>query len=399
MSARDLPVRSRWADHWNLDDRVVFLNHGSFGACPRAVREKQRALQDQMESDPIRFFLREALPLHEEALASVAAFLGADPRDMAFVPNATTGVNAVLRSMPLQVGDELLITDHAYGACKNVVDFVAHRAGATVVVAKVPYPLEDSAQVTAAISAAITDRTRLALIDWITSPTALVWPVIDIVRALHDRDVEVLIDGAHVPGHVPCDLTALGAEYFVGNCHKWLCTPKGSAVLHVRADKQERVRPTSISHGATMAPGASTRFRHEFDWTGTADPTAFFSVPTAIHFLGGLMDGGWPELMRRNHQLALDAREILADALGTAPPCKDDMVGMFAALPLPNVAPVAVDDHFAMGPLQRQLWEEHDIEVPIIPFGGRTWVRVSCQAYNSRAEIEYLASVLATLIR
>jgi isopenicillin-N epimerase len=311
------------AEHWPLERGLVFLNHGSFGACPTEVLRHQAALRAEMEAEPVRFLSRELDDRLDVARAALAAFVGADPDDLAFVTNATSGVNAVLRSRLFAAGDELLTTDHAYGACRNTLDFVAERAGARVVIVTVPFPVASPDEVVAAVLAKVTPRTRLALLDHITSPTALILPIERLIAELGARSVEVLVDGAHAPGMVELNLATLGATYYSGNCHKWLCAPKGSAFLWTRRDRQPEVRPLTISHGATAVRPGRSRFRLEFDWTGTSDPTAWLTVPKAIAYVGGLVDGGWPAVMARNHALAVDARRLLCAAAGAAVPRRD----------------------------------------------------------------------------
>src|SRR5438445_7019259 len=237
------------ARFWTLDSAVAFLNHGSFGACPSPVLEAQQRLRERLERQPARFFVRDLEPLLADARSALAAFLGAAPEGLVFVPNATTGVNAVLRSLAVAPGDQLLVTDHAYNACRNALDFVAAAARAEVVVVPVPFPLASADAVVEAVVARATPRTRLALLDHVTSPTGLVYPIERLVRELAGRGIDALVDGAHAPGMVPLDLRALGAAYYTGNCHKWLCAPKGAAFLHVRSDRQTGVRPVVISHG------------------------------------------------------------------------------------------------------------------------------------------------------
>ena len=321
---------------WPLDPSIVFLNHGSFGACPTEVLRHQAALRAEMEANPVRFLSREIDDRLAIARDALAAFIGADAADVAFVSNATSGVNAVLRSLPLAAGDELLTTDHAYNACKNTLDFVARRTGATVVVATLPFPVTAPKHVVAAVIAKVTDRTRLALVDHVTSPTALVLPIERLITELGARGVDVLVDGAHAPGMVALDLRALGAAYYAGNCHKWLCAPKGAAFLWVRRDRQQDVHPLTISHGASVTRAGRSRFRLEFDWTGTDDPTPWLTVPTAINYLGSLVPGGWPALRARNRDLALEARRLLCDVAGTPPTCPDEMVGSIASVRLPD---------------------------------------------------------------
>lgn len=384
--------------HWLLDPDVTFLNHGSFGACPRAVLEAQSALREELEREPVHFFVRALEPRLEAARAEVAAFVGARPEDLGFVRNATSGVNAVLRSLTFAPGDELLATDHGYHACANVLDYVASRSGARVVVAKVPFPLASEDEVVDAIVAAVTDRTRLALVDHVTSPTGLVFPIARIVEALAARGVDTLVDGAHAPGMVELDVEAIGAAYYTANFHKWTCAPKGAAMLWARRDRQEGLHPATISHGYD-SPRPRKRFLEELDWTGTDDPTSWLCVPVALRWLDAL--AGWPAIRAHNRALALAARRRLADALGVALPAPDSMIGSLAALPLPP-APEAGPPPSALYalPLQRALFDEHRIEVPIPPWPAppARLVRVSAHLYNTPDEYDRLGGALVALL-
>jgi isopenicillin-N epimerase len=383
---------------WTLDPSITFLNHGSFGACPRAVMAEQDRWRAQMEAEPVRFFVRELEPLLDGARAQLAAFLGADPDDLAFVPNATAGVNAVVRSLALEPGDELLTTDHAYNACKNVLDYAAERAGARVVVAHVPLPTDEDS-VVAAVLASCGRRTRLALVDHVTSPTGIVFPAARLVAALGERGIDTLVDGAHAPGMLSLDVTAIGAAYYTGNCHKWICAPKGAGFLHVRRDRQAQVRPTVISHGANSPRRDRSRFRVEFDWMGTLDPTPFLAIPAALRHLASLVEGGWPAVMAHNRALALEARRILRDALDAPALCPEAMIGSLAAVALPDGASTSAPALYG-DPLQDALLERHRIEVPIVPWPAppKRLVRVSAQLYNRREEYEQLAAALVALL-
>jgi isopenicillin-N epimerase len=382
--------------HWLLDPTVAFLNHGSFGACPRFVLDAQDRWRARLEAEPVRFMVRELEPGLDAARAAVGRFVGADPDDVAFVPNATTGVNTVVRSLDLSPGDELLTTNHVYNACRNVLHSAAERSGARVVVAAVPFPLKSADEVVDAVLANVTPRTRLALLDHVTSPTGLVFPVERIVAELSRRGVDSLVDGAHAPGMLPLDLKALGAAYYTGNFHKWTCAPKGAAMLWVRRDLQPRVRPLVTSHGANSPRKDRTRFRLEFDWGGTDDPTPYLCVPDAIRFLGGLLPGGWPALMAHNRRTALAMRTRLAARLGVELPCPDDMIGTLAALPLPDAPTVDAAPSAYQTALQTALVERHRVQVPIVvwPAAPRRLVRISAQVYNHVGEYDRLADAL-----
>jgi isopenicillin-N epimerase len=251
-----------------------------------------------------------------------------------------------------------------------------------------------------AVLAAATPRTRLLLIDHVTSQTGLVLPVADIVAEVEGRGIEVLVDGAHAPGMVDLDVTSIGAAFYTGNCHKWLCAPKGAAFLAVRADWRPTVRPLVISHGAGAAEGPRDRFRLEFDWTGTDDPTPYLTVPSAISTLAGLMPGGWPAIRAHNRALALRGREIVCSRLGVAPPCPESMIGSLAAVPLPDGQPIPSGFPPDRDPLQDTLLNEHHIEVPVIPWprAPRRLVRLSAQLYNREEHYVALADALEHLL-
>ncbi len=396
---------SSYAAHWTLDPSVAFLNHGSFGACPRAVLEVQQRFREQMEREPVRFFMREVQPLLEESRGELARFVGAEPSDLAFVANATTGVNSVLRSLRFAPGDELLVTNHEYNACRNAMDYVAERRGARIVVARIPLPIESADQVVEAVVGRATERTRLAMLDHVTSPTALVFPIERIVRRLAERGIDTLVDGAHAPGMIPLELDRLGAAYYTGNCHKWLCAPKGAGFLHVRGDRQEGLHPAVISHGLNTNRPDSLPLHDEFDWTGTSDPSAWLCVGESIHFLEGLMPGGMSALIERNHRLALRAREILRDSLGTEAVCPAEMIGSMAVVSLPEeeeaAASIDPDTTPVFVPrLQTDLLERYGIEIPIYywPAAPRRLVRLSAQAYNDESQYERLAEAFGELL-
>jgi len=395
-----LPALGEFASLWTLDPEVTFLNHGSFGACPAAVLRAQGEWRARLERQPILFLGREVEGLLDEARAVLARFLGAAAEDIGFVPNATAGVNTVLRSLTFREGDELLVTDHEYNACRNALDFVASRAGAKVVVAPIPFPLKSARQVEEAVLSRVGERTRLLLIDHVTSPTGLVLPVAPIVRDLERRGIRCLIDGAHAPGMLPLDLGELGASYYTGNCHKWLCAPKGAGFLHVRRGLQPEIRPLAISHGANSTRRDRSLFLLEFGWTGTFDPTPFLGVAESIRQLGSLLPGGWPELMRRNRALALEGRGLLCRTLAVPSPSPEEMIGSLASVPLPEGDAAAVLPPLFIDPLQDALLDRYRIEVPITlwPAPPHRFVRISAQLYNHVEQYEYLAEALQTLL-
>lgn len=350
-----------------------------------------------MERQPLQFLVRELERELDAARETLAQFTGTDAGDLVFVPNATSGVNSILRSLAFRSGDELLVTDHEYNACRNAVDFVAERTGARVVVAKVSFRFRSADEIVAAILEGVTPRTRLVLVDHVTSQTGIILPVARIVEALNHRGVDALVDGAHAPGMVPLNLRELGAAYYTGNCHKWLCAPKGAAFLRVRRDKQKRIHPLTISHGANSPRRDRSRFLLEFGWPGTCDPSAFLSVPAAIRFIGAQMPGGWPEVMTRNRALALAARKMLCDTLKIAEPFPSSFIGSLAAVRLPNAdKPDWPALPFHESPLQDVLRTKHKIEVPVIfwPAPPRRLLRISAQLYNSLPQYQRLTKAL-----
>jgi isopenicillin-N epimerase len=379
------------ASLWCLDPSVTYLNHGSFGACPAAVLEEQAALRLEMEREPVDF-LSVSLPARlNAARETLAEFLGADPANLVFLPNATAGVNAVLRSLAFEPGDELLVTNHTYAACRKTIDFVAARTGAHVVTANLPFPCRDEEEIVAAVLGCVSPRTRLALVDHVTSATALIMPLARLVGDLSSRGVDTLVDGAHAPGMVPLRLSELGAAYYTGNAHKWLCAPKGAAFLHVRPDRQAPLHPTVISHGYPAG------FQAEFDWTGTFDPTAWLCVPAAIRFIGSLLPAGWPQVMTCNRDLALRARALLLESIGVDAPCPESMIGSMASLPLPPATVGSPADRLNREDLQAW-FRERRVETWLYPHPVPL-LRISAQLYNDLDQFKRLASLLGEALR
>lgn len=372
-------------DAWHLDPAALTVNHGSFGATPKSVLAAQDEWRRRMEAQPTLFM---ALTLPEalrQAAARLAAFLGAQPGDIAFTDNATSGCNAVLRSLRLSPGDEILMLDHGYGAVRNTARHVAALAGARVVEATLPFPRPRTDAIVAALKAALTSHTRLVIIDHITSPSALVLPIVPMIAACHAVGAKVLVDGAHGPGQVDLDLAALGADWYAGNCHKWLMAPKGCAFLWARADRQADLHPVTISHGYGKG------FMAEFDWTGTRDPSAYLAVGSAIDFYYGL---GGARLARRNAVLAAEAGALLARRFGTECGTEGETQGSMALVRLPILGPV--DQARALA-LRQRLLRDHATDAPLNAIDGKIWLRLSAQAYNEIGDYERLGDVVARL--
>jgi isopenicillin-N epimerase len=383
-----MDVRS-YHDHWTLDPSVTFLNHGSFGACPRAVLAEQQLWRARLEQEPVRFFALELEELLDSARQKLAAFVGASSDQLAFVPNATTGINTVLRSLRFQSGDELLTTNHEYNASSNALNFAAQQSGANVVVAEVPFPVESADQIVEAVLAKVSIHTKLVLLDHVSSQTALIFPIQTLIQRLATHGIDVLIDGAHAPGMVALNLQELGAAYYTGNCHKWLCAPKGSAFLYVRPDRQDLIRPLVISHGANSPRTDRSRFRLEFDWMGTSDPSPYLCIPAAIQTMESLMPGGWPAIMARNRSVALQVRNSVCRRFHIPLPCPDAMIGSMAVIPFFSGAAAA---------LQTALFERFQIEIPVNAWGNcERLIRVSVQLYNNRIDYDVLADALTVL--
>ena len=393
-------MASHLAKHWTFDSSRVFLNHGSFGACPAIVIEEQRMWQDLMEKEPVQFF-EELMPdFLAKSRAALGEFLSCDANDLAFVSNATSGVNTILRSLHFEQGDEILVPNHAYQACRNTIDFVARRWGATVVEVAIPFPIDGPQVIIELMKSACTERTKLVMIDTVTSPTGLRMPFEELTEFFEGRGVEVLLDAAHGIGMIPLSLEELGASYVTSNCHKWLCAPKGSAFLYVRNDKQSKIQPLTISHGHTFPLGDTTRFRHEFDWTGTQDISGWCAIPAVIDGMAKLVDGGWEAIMQHNHDLAIQGRDILCKRLGIEQPCPNEMIACISTIQLPGEIPAKAKMH-EPDPLHHVLSEKYNIQVPVWswPSPEGRYLRISAQLYNSIEQYELLADALVNELK
>ena len=371
---------------WPLEPTVAHLNHGSYGAVPTPVLEEQQSWRERMETNPLRFFSREMPGALEQARAEIAAYAGVDPDAMAFVPNVTTGVSTVLSCFPLAAGDQLLLTDHTYGAVRIAADRWADSAGLEVVTVHVPLEAAED-EVCAAVAAGVTSRTRLAVLDQVTSPTARRLPLVQLVPELQQQGVAVLVDGAHATGMLELDLDRLGADFWTGNLHKWCCAPRGTAVLHSSARWRGQLRPLVASWGEPHG------FPHAFEDVGTQDLTAWLAAPRALRLLDGL---DLDRVRRHNVELAVAGQVEIACALGLEPAQlpRDPAVSM-QLVPLP--AGVATTPEEAAA-LQDRIGTEVAVEVAVTSWNRRGFVRVSAHVYNCPADYTRLATALPALL-
>ena len=378
---------------WLLDPDVTYLNHGTVGAPPRRVLEAQQRIRNEIERQPSEFLLRDLAatdmgrsrrpePLLRTAARAVAAFVGARETDLAFVENATTGANAVLRSIDLREGDEIVITEFSYGGVARAAAYAARRAGAQVREVPMPYPVEHPDAIVRAIEAALTPRTRIVVVDHVTSETALILPVAAIAERCHERGVAVLVDGAHGPGAVPVDVVSLGVEWYAANLHKWAFTPRPCGFLWAREDRQADLHPPVVTWGLDQG------FAVEFDWASTRDPSSFLAAPEGIAFLGQWGPGA---VQAYDHGLVWEGAKRLASAWDTEVSVPEAMVGTMITIPLPEGAGSTKADARA---LREALLFEDRIEIQLHAWRGRLWVRLSGQVYNDMSDVDRLGSAV-----
>lgn len=386
------PFGRAMLSEWMLDPNVVYLNHGTVGCTPRKVLAAQQAIRDEIEANPARFLIRELADLKQitlrrrprlrEAADVVGEFLGARGADLAFVDNATAGANSVLRSFDFRPGDEILVTDHNYGAVTNAAIYAASRTGAHVRTVTMPYPHLTAEGVVAAIEAALTDRTVMVIVDHVTSWSALVFPIATIAAICRARGVTVLVDGAHAPGAIDLDIASLGVDWYTGNLHKWALTPRSSAILWVARARQATTHPVTISWGHEKG------FDAEFDWLGTSDPSRWLSAPAAIAFMQEL---GVEAMRKYNHDFAWNAARSLTARWGTELLSAESMVGTMATLPLPERFGTTPED---AARLKDTLLYDDGIEAYLYPFRDRVWLRISGQVYNDASDLERLVQAI-----
>lgn len=381
------PLAADMADRWALDPSITFLNHGCFGARPKAVLEAQQAWRSRFESSPIELLDRRRDELIAEARQRLGGFIGASADNLAFVTNATAAINAVLRSLEFRPGDELLTTSHVYNAVRKTLTLVARRIGGTMRELEVPFPLDDPQQVIDSIDSAIGAPTRLLIVDHVTSPTAVVFPLAEIIELCEQRGVDVLVDGAHAPGTIDLDVESLKPAWYAGNLHKWVCAPPGAAFLWARPDRQRGIHPPVISHFLDEG------FAEEFNWQGTRDISPWLCVDAALQFFEQF---GWDAVRDHNHRLAVWVQHLLSSRWRVEPatPTDGTLIGSMTTVPLPAIPPRYVEPM----ELQAELWNRWQIEVPIVDFNGWWWLRASCQIYNRPQQYERLADAVTELL-
>lgn len=389
---RTLPTASEYAHHFGIDPDLVYLNHGSFGACPKQVLDAQSTHRARIERDAVRFYVHDLWSAMDRSRDALAPVVGCAPEDLVFVNNATSGVATVLSNLRTTLGDEIVVTNLEYTACNNNILRHAEQRGASVKFAQIPWPIESENQIVDAIMEQLSVRTKLVMFSLITSATGVVFPAERLIRELKERGIETLLDAAHGPGCIPMHIDQWGAAYTTGNGHKWLCSPKGTAFLHVRKDLQEDFRPLVLSNDAQQLEIASAKtdrsaFNHEFDYAGTDDASGRMTIADAIDTLSSIFPGGIDAIMAHNHKLCLDARAMLCDALDVPAPCPESMIGPLATIPLPAGAPDAPA-------LKAALLDDWKIQIPVWGTPSGTAIRISAQIYNSSAQYEYLARAL-----
>jgi isopenicillin-N epimerase len=377
---RDLAVE------FMLDPNIHFLNHGSFGACPRSVFDDYQRWQRELEAQPVEFLGRRFDGLMAEARRALAGYVCCDPDDLVYVPNATQGVNIVARSLALAPGDEVLASDHEYGALNRTWEYLCEKQGAQYRRVEIPVPVSTEADFVERVWNAVTPRTRVLFLSHITSPTALIFPVQELVRRARTAGILTIIDGAHAAGQLPLDLGAPGADFYSANCHKWMLGPKGSAFLYARRELQGRVEPLVVSWGWRPEKPAASRFVQEQEWQGTRDIAAFLAVPAAIRFMQA---NDWESVRAECHALAVYAQAQLAALTGLEPLSDESWFSQMVSCPLP---PCDIQE------VKARLYDEHRIEVPVLLWNGQPLIRISLQAYNSRADVDALTCALKQIL-
>ena len=385
-----MPVPTR-AD-FMLDPEIVFLNHGSFGAVPRSVFDATVALQREMERNPVEWLGRRADQLLAAVRARLAGFVHARPDDLVFFPNPTTAINMVARSLSLTSGDEIVTTDHEYGAMDRTWRKLAAECGATVVRVPIPLPVDTGADFVERVWSAVTERTKVLFLSHLTSATALIFPVDELCRRARAAGILAIVDGAHVPAHIPLDLSALECDIYTGALHKWMCAPKGCSFLWARPEVQPMLQPLVVSWGWESDHPSGSTFIDHHEWQGSRDLSPFLAVDAAIDFIEA---HDWAAVQRVGHELTLDTRRRVNELTGLASistdrPTDHEWIGQLAAIRLPEGTDVVT--------LKARLFDEHRIEVPVHLWAGQPLLRVSFTAHNTVADADALVDALRALL-
>ena len=369
-----------------LDPNVTFLNHGSFGACVKPVYENLLEWQTKMEQEPVKFFddiLFNALKASRRALGN---YVGCSPDDLVYFPNPTTAINAVARSLKLKPGEEVLSTNHIYGALNRSWKYICAEKKARFIKVDIPFPIQSKEEFLDCFFNAVTNQTKVIFLSHITSMTAMKFPVEEVIQFSKEKKILTIIDGAHVPGHISLNIKKLDADIYTGACHKWMCTPKGISFLYVRKEIQENVHPLVISWGWESENPGSSKFLDWHEWQGTRDMSAFLTVPAAVKFMD---DNDWPNVSRKCREMVIQTRNQLLNYLNISPPCPDDWLGQMASIPLPFNDAVEI---------KNALLNKYHIQVPIFTWEGKVYLRYSIQAYNSESDLEKLLSAIKELL-
>lgn len=383
--------------HWNLDQNICFLNHGSFGACPQYVLNQQSAYRNQLEGEPVRFMIRELEPLWWASKKKLSEFVGAHDDNLVFVKNATQGVNTIFHSLSFNPGDEVIITSLGYGACNNTVKFYADRQGFSIKIAEIPFPIKNQDQVIDAVLQQCSPKTKLVLMDHVTSASGIILPVEKLIPELHRQGIMVLVDGAHAPGMLDLNLEKLGADFYTGNCHKWICSPKGSAFLHVAPEHQDKIFPLQISHRYDRPEKKSSWWAAQFFWPGTDDYTPYLCVKDAIEWGENILPGGWEELKSKNRSLCLAARKTVHEKLKLSYCAPEEMLANLCTMSL-GVGQRSTFSFNNTSGLQDELYQLYRIEIPVMQFPGspqKLFTRFAVQLYNDISQYQYLTDALA----
>src|SRR3989339_344173 len=375
-------------NEWLLDDEVTFLNHGSFGATPLKVLQAKEEIERRLEREPLSFFADEFPVLLKESISRLAKFVNANEENLVLVENATTGINTILMSLEkeLKPGDEIITPNHVYPGIRNTMKFIAERTGAKAIEFDIPFPVIDNDKIVEIITQQINSKTKIIILDHIASPTALIFPIEGIIRICKSKGIITIIDGAHAPGMLELNLESLGADFYTGNCHKWMFTPKGCALLWVSKEWQNRINPLAISlfHG--------NGFQEEFAWTGTKNPSPWFSLSPAIDFYNSL---GFEKLREYNHKLICDATDLICRELNVTEHAKYDMLGFISSIELP--IKITIDEKTTME-LRNHFMKEYRIELPFHTLNNKVFFRISAQVYNEIDDYKRLVSALKDFI-